>query len=76
MAMPCRSTELQVVREETVAAHELEAEARREVQDLRQVADAVEVQHQAELENVMAGCTSAERERDSARQDRDAALRR
>jgi len=76
MRMPCRSTEVQEARAETAAAHEAEMQARNEVQELRQVAEAVEAQHRAELEGLTAGCSVAERERDHARQDRDAALQR
>lgn len=43
---------------------------------MRQVTDAVKARHQAELEEMIAGRTEAERECDKARQDRDAALQR
>ncbi len=67
---------MQEARAETAAAHEVEMQARNEVQELRQVAEAVEARHRAELEDSSAGRSVAEQERDHARQDREAALQR
>ena len=74
--VPCRSTEVQEARDEIAAAHELEAEARNEMQELRQVTDAVRAQHRAELEALAAGRALAEQERNHARQECDVALKR